>query len=144
MSYMDEMSYVLFRDLVEIKSTLLAIDERKYQCDPCHQIEPQRQAKAQRLQGCTQVVEWDVCKLDDQMGLHTCPGNYYSETVVGLLAAFTTFELGVMPYPGSYFDQPAKVLEIFTIIRQHRFDKIEREQRDKTLNQALRNRGRRN
>lgn len=48
----------------------------------------------------------------------TCIGNYSDPTVSYFVEAYRRFQQGVMPYPGSYFQQPAKAIDLFRIIGQ--------------------------
>ena len=48
----------------------------------------------------------------------TCLGNFYDSSVYYLIELFLKYRDGVMPFPGSLSEQPAKIIEVFQIIEQ--------------------------
>lgn len=52
-----------------------------------------------------------------QIKFKTCLGNYYNEIVDYYWNLFTNYENNMLPYNGNYGEQPAKIVEIFNIIK---------------------------
>ena len=66
-----------------------------------------------------------------------CPGNYVFNLPV--LKWFDAFEsTGVMPFSGALVDQPAKIEEVFAIIRGIRAQKIEQQKQDEKVPDRVR------
>ena len=62
----------------------------------------------------------------DGVSYYRCIGNFVSDSVLDWVNAHAKFRQGVMPFPGSYLDQPAKVIELFAALENH-FQKQARE-----------------
>ncbi len=50
--------------------------------------------------------------------LKTCVGNLFDPTASALIGAYFQFKNGIMPYAGSYMEQPAKILEAFSLFTE--------------------------
>ena len=56
--------------------------------------------------------------LSENVEWYRCPGNYRSESVKDLVDAYELFKKGIMPYSGSYMEQPSKIIDVFHIIEE--------------------------
>jgi hypothetical protein len=63
----------------------------------------------------------------------TCVGNFVSESALFWIEAEARYNQGILPYPGSLSEQPAKVLEIFGCIAAHKQDKLEKQRKAQEL-----------
>jgi len=104
------LSSVTNNDWIEIRSTLQATENRDFFCDVCLS----NRATEQKL-------ESKACKVErgaplwvlDDVKYFRCIGNFVSDSVLNWLGAYNQFGKGTMPFPGSYTEQPAKVIELF-------------------------------
>lgn len=114
------------REKLELKTTLDVIDNKKFQCELCLSRKSELVAKTRTLYGCERVTAHRVFKNNDFI-YTKCPGNFYSYRAAHFLEVFVHFDKGVLPYPGGLMDQPAKIMDIFSVISAHRQDKLEAE-----------------
>jgi hypothetical protein len=52
----------------------------------------------------------------ESLAFYQCPGNFAHPSISVLVDAYWKCERGIMPFAGSYMDQPYKVIEVFNII----------------------------
>lgn len=88
--------------------------------------------KEKRTLGCDDVLI-DTRHRAVGFKFRTCIGNFFNEEALGWIEAQEKFEQGVMPFPGSYMEQPSKVLDVFRVIKNFKIEK-EIEQIKKTKN----------
>lgn len=123
---------------MELKSTLYSFDNKEYQCGWCLKKYRGRQdyeqiTKANRTRkGCFGVSPNALHKFDD-LEYSTCVGNSVSESALFWIEAEARYNQGILPYPGSLSEQPAKVLEIFGCIAVHKQDKLEKQRKAQEL-----------
>lgn len=87
--------------------------------------------KAREQKGCFESSE-KARYISDNIHWFKCIGNFRSDDSLDLVTAYENYKRGVLPYPGSFMDQPAKVIDCFEMIGQIVQDKVkEREERDK-------------
>ena len=111
-----ELSRLTTPEYVGLKATLHAIDHKRFQCDHC----PERNRKAM---GCTTIDS--VKSIVKDIEFRTCPGNFWETWALMLLSAHTQNRQGVLPFDGAMMDQPAKIVEAFSVIDEHISDKME-------------------
>lgn len=74
----------------------------------------------------------------DGVRYHKCLCGYRNPSISFYLDIEDKFSKGMLPFPGSYLEQPAKVVEIINKITSLKFDKRERDykkqQKDMELN----------
>ncbi len=114
------------------------MDNREYQCTFClkkyrgrEDYEKITQANRTR-KGCFGIIPNTLHKFED-LEYSTCVGNFVSESALFWVEAEARYNQGVMPYPGSLVEQPAKVLDIFSCIAAHKQDKLEKQQQAQKL-----------
>jgi hypothetical protein len=59
-----------------------------------------------------------------------CPGNYFLPHAHRFIAMHDAFEMGILPYPGGFGDQPSKMIEVFREIGEYKRrlkDKLQRQ-----------------
>lgn len=116
-------------EYIVLKSTLHALDNRQFICGECKLkyggsgYATNQQEKYQASKGCFKLSDRVLHTVKD-IKYRTCIGNLFNYQATYLLEAFGKFELGTMPYPGSYLDQPNKIVDAFRIISSHKIDKL--------------------
>lgn len=110
-------------DLVELWSTLHANTERDFQCSTCLRScpgAPQKLVEKRRNRACQEPSEQPRFMLETPTGTRisyrTCIGNLYSEGWDHWIQVYRQYKRGLLPFPGSVLEQPAKVFEVFSII----------------------------
>lgn len=101
--------------------------------------------KRRENKGCFGVKDRVLHKIRDFEGrdkflFKTCIGNFYNPSASSWLRLQSSYERGVMPFPGSHLDQPAKAIEIFQVVEEHKTAKMIQEQQK--LDQERRRNGR--
>lgn len=130
----NEISTLSKLDYIKILSTLYAYDNRRFDCNHCLKLYVNRADREMMLKkerdqkACQRINETPIHKIGETLQFKTCIGNFYSDSVGYLVAAFSKFEDGVMPYAGAYLDQPAKIIQAFDVISAWKADKIKASQ----------------
>ena len=91
--------------------------------------------------GCFGVSANTLHKFDD-LEYNTCVGNVVSESALFWVEAEGRFTQGILPFPGSLTEQPAKVMEVFSCIAAHKQVKLDQKQKEQDLKDRVK-RGRR-
>ena len=65
--------------------------------------------------GCN-VLSEDPIYIIDNLEFRTCPCNFRNRMFPFLLTALDGFDKGILPYPGSLSEQPAKAMEALTLL----------------------------
>lgn len=85
--------------------------------------------KARELKGCFEEAE--VARfISDDVHWFKCIGNFRGDWCKDVIEAYDLYKKGVLPYPGSFMEQPAKIIDMFDIIEEIIKAKI-KEQQDK-------------
>ena len=119
-------------EYIYIASTIKTMFEKHFNCFHCKAQYADRKEMALKLRkqkGCFDVSSKVLYRFD-QITYKTCIGNFYDPQTAQLVDMFNKFEIGVLPYPGSYTDQPAKIIEVFQLIdslKQTEVKRIEKE-----------------
>lgn len=111
------------KEWVELKATLHSIHDERFSCAKClgefngrpngeQMLEQNRTLKA-----CRAPAESPRHFIGTELKFRSCIGNFVRQKYLPWIEAFRQFEKGVMPFTGAYTDQPAKVLELFDVIR---------------------------
>ena len=122
--------------MIEIKATLSAMDDHRFQCDPCLATREPMLTKNRQIKGCWEPVRHTVHKIDS-IEFKICPGNFYSYQVIQLFSAYKAFDKGTMPYAGNYMEQPVKVLDIFSMIESYRQSKLDKDIQKRKLQEKV-------
>lgn len=110
-------------------ATLHAIDNRKFICGECKMkykgtgYAMEQATKHRSDKGCFKPSAIVLHKIKD-IHFKSCVGNFFDYSALSLLDAHDKLEKGILPFPGSYMDQPAKVMEVFKLISNHKADQI--------------------
>lgn len=107
------------REWVELRSTMLVMDNRRFQCDFCLDKASDSERK---LKGCEELSIAQVVRIK-KIGLTRCPANFASQGMINWVEAHALFRQGVLPFPGSLMEQPNKVIEVFRVIDDYKADK---------------------
>lgn len=78
--------------------------------------------RERQLKNCYGKPGPTIHNIDNEVFFSKCIGNYYDNVVAGYLSANESFQKGVMPFGGSLFDQPAKIIEAFNVIESIKRD----------------------
>ena len=128
-----KVSSLTLREWVELKATLRAIEDDRYNCQKClarYKGRPdgeQMLGKVQANMGCREVKAQVIHRIGDDLGFKTCIGNFARPQLHAFIGAQRRFEQGMMPYSGGLMEQPAKIIEIFGVIESHNAERAERE-----------------
>jgi hypothetical protein len=79
--------------------------------------------KYRESKGCFAPRPMVVHKIGD-LHFKSCIGNFFDYSVISLMDAHDKLDKGILPFEGSYMDQPAKVMDIFKIIHNHKQEQI--------------------
>ena len=111
--------------------------DKKYNCYHCHgqyKGSSKREKILEALQeqkGCFDESQDRFRYKFENIGYRYCIGNYYDRSVSLLNDMFNKFQQGVMPFPGSYSDQPGKILDVFQLIEStHQSEKLRLQKED--------------
>ena len=132
-----------------MKSTLYALNERRFMCGECISKDAHRPdllEKKQRQMACAEPAsDWGLHKIvDDDVtySFKRCIGNYFNQSVLNWMSIYRAYEKGILPYPGSYQDQPNKALEVLGIIDSTKnVERIKKIEADKRRMQSQARRG---
>lgn len=99
----------------------VALEPKKYSCNSCAASykEINKEAK-RRPKGCYDYST-RVYKIENII-YKSCIGNY-NNNIDFLLESFSFYEKGMLPFKGTLAEQPAKIIDIFNIIEQRRYEK---------------------
>lgn len=135
-------------DYVYLKATLHALDNRQeLYCRDCMQKYRGRSDEKQMTDAnrarkhCETESERRVVQVAD-IQFFTCPGNFWSSAAIGFLEMQIAYEHGVLPFPGSLADQPAKVMDILRVIQAHKHEKMIEDQKRESMKARTQARGR--
>lgn len=78
--------------------------------------------KERQVKNCYGKPGPSIHNIDNELFFSKCIGNYYDNVVAGYLSANEIYQKGVMPFSGSLFDQPAKIIEVFSVIESIKRD----------------------
>lgn len=105
-----------------------AIDNRRFFCGDCLSKYDSRRDKDQMLERERQVKNCyglpgpSIHNIDNEVFFSKCIGNYYDPVVASLFSANEAYQKGVMPFSGALFEQPAKIIEAFSVIESIKRD----------------------
>jgi hypothetical protein len=109
---------------ISLKATLHAIENQELFCDNClarGKDNPAAAEKFRAVRGCETPAVQTVYSLDnDRLKFKRCVGNYVSSGIVKWVSLSDQYAKGIMPFRGALTDQPAKVIELFSLIETWR------------------------
>lgn len=83
--------------------------------------------KRRKLQGCfggAPHVKWEL----ENIKYYTCIGNFFDPSVAHFFEMLNKYDQGVLPYPGSFSEQPGKVIEVFQMLDGLKKEKMRQEE----------------
>lgn len=102
--------------------------EREFQCEIClgRRTTPEGLEASRINKGCygQNRVLYNIGRVD----LKSCIGNYYKPWAMTWFKLYRAFKNGIMPFPGSLTEQPARALEIFDAFEHFEHERLEAEQ----------------
>jgi hypothetical protein len=137
----NELSSLTKKEWIELKATLHSIDDRRFDCNTCLSQYEGRQDRetmiqaSRKLKACDYTANGFRHAIDDRIRFSTCIGNFVSESAAHLIELQGHFAQGVMPYAGPLTSQPAKVIEAFRVIENHRY-RVSREREEERQRKA--------
>lgn len=116
----EAISGVTSEDFIELWSTLHVRQQKEFQCGQCLATRPE-QLKAKRAsRACTGGATQTLFTLETPTGARisyrACIGNFYRDGWAYWLQMYRQYQGGLLPFPGTVSEQPAKVIEVFNII----------------------------
>lgn len=128
-----------------MKATLQATRDKRFRCGEClsqFQGRPDEEdmlGRIRSVKACFGVVDRSVFSIDD-CEFHTCPGNFFDRGGLFLIELWRAYKNhGTLPFEGCYIDQPAKVMEAFSVIEEFDTQQLLENQKK----ERLKNRGNR-
>lgn len=118
----------MVHEYAQIKATLFGFESKEYSCGDC-QARYGGRPEAFLNKGCKEARPFTVAKIGDDLKFTRCPGNYHSPSVSHWYRAYLLYEKGVMPFSGSFVEQPAKIIEMFSVMENWKLDRELREQK---------------
>lgn len=85
--------------------------------------------KYRESKGCFDIKPMVLHKVGN-IHFNTCIGNFFDYTTLSLLDAHDKLDKGILPFPGSYMDQPSKVIEVMKIIGNHKSEQVVKAQNE--------------
>lgn len=127
---------------MRLKATMRVLDDRRYICGECLKkfdgradgeklLETQR-----RLNGCYGDNRAEPYIYDD-ISFLTCPGNVFDSDSIWLIELWREYQKGVLPFEGCLTQQPAKIIEAFSIIDIYNAKKIKDAEMDAQRKQRV-------
>lgn len=121
------------------------MDNPEFNCHKCKEMyQGERGVQRRAMKGCEKPVPHTVFVLPDdfdEIEFKRCPGNTFRPEVLDYFEMYLSYEQGVLPYPGNFSEQPGKIFDVFSTIRLHRQDKLERDKAEARLQAKLNRRG---
>jgi hypothetical protein len=94
--------------------------------------------KSRDVKGCFEVKKKPMHTImisegKESIKFSKCIGNFFDLSVLSLMEMQRQYDKGVLPFPGSLSQQPNKVIEAFAVIERYKFEKLERDRKQKEL-----------
>lgn len=118
----NELSNLTTREWVQVKATLHALADKRFSCESCltqYQNRADFESMTQKLRdskGCATLLPQPAHQIENSIKFSSCIGNFVMPGIYPWLEAHAYFERGILPFPGSLMDQPAKVIQLFNVI----------------------------
>lgn len=135
-------------EYISVRATLHALENKNFLCSECLNTYNHRQNsekltdELRRSKSCETVSDRVITQIES-IKYKTCPGNFFDHSVVSWISAHQNYKNGVMPFPGSFSEQPAKVIELFSIIDNFQHERSEKQLEKARKKQHMQLRGRR-
>lgn len=140
---MEALSGVTHDEFIELWSTLHVRNTPEYQCGRCLASRPEQLEEKRRIRSCRGGGKVSIMSLETPAGARlsykACIGNFYRDGWVYWLQMYRQYQRGLLPFPGTISDQPAKVVEVFGIIELFE-EKAEAEKKAKANSRGKRGR----
>lgn len=135
-----QLSGVTESDYLELIAGFEILSAKKWNCEACVRTTDAATRKA--VKGCEGGKQFTLKQGDTAYTLDRCLGNYYRPAVSQWYRAFKLFEKGILPFAGPLMDQPAKVLDIFSVYESLEYEKQAIAQKNAEAKAKRGNRGR--
>jgi hypothetical protein len=99
--------------------------------------------KNRQTKGCRETRDQTLHRIGQELSFKTCIGNFVNQKILRFFEAFLAFEAhGVLPFPGSYLEQPAKIMDMFDHFRSYQHERSIEEQKKLKKKEKARSNGR--
>jgi len=116
------LSSVTDSDYLQLLANFEILSEKKWNCEAC--IRTTDSATRNAVKGCNGGKTFGLATGGRVVFTVTrCIGNYYNSSVFEFYRAFRLYQKGVMPFEGALMDQPAKVLDVFSVLEALDFER---------------------
>lgn len=124
-------------EIVTIKASFYYLTNAAFQCDKKAQDNSEKQRisfedarkKVAELNHCFTELPKEIV-LDKVYKIRRCFCRFFDPSVMWLFKAWAAFDkAGVLPFPGSYTDQPAKIFEVFSVFDGLKAEQMEEERK---------------
>lgn len=136
LSQIEKITSLSMDEIVLMKATFLALDNKEFQCAECLSKYKGREdfkvmtERSRTAKACTKMSDTAIHNIDREIFFKKCVGNYFTFPVLHWIRAHNHFEKGILPFPGSLMDQPNKAMEVFEVVaawKQSKLEKLHRE-----------------
>ena len=110
-------------DYVLIKTEFLQSTNQEFNCGKCLSKYAGRRKdgdemtrKSRESKNCTTIGRVVHSIPRDGIKFKTCPANFRDLSLNYIFEAQVNYEKGIMPFSGSFFEQPNKIIECFNLI----------------------------
>lgn len=110
----------------------------EYRCSKCirrfdgRKDKEEMLKKAKEAKGCETEKTIYVHRIDE-VNFRKCPGNFINGSSFYFYELFVRFKEGILPFQGSYEEQPNKIIECFNIIEEWNNKRIEDQEKKRNI-----------
>lgn len=110
------MSSVSNHDYIELVSTFNVIHNNEFHCGTCKKRASQE--TRDKKKACSIQSDKEIFQVDEKVFYRRCPANYWSASSQELISIYSKFDKGLLPFKGSLMDQPAKFIDVMSIVER--------------------------
>jgi hypothetical protein len=108
-------SYLTSVEYFYLVSTYFSAAQAEYNCDHC--LKKYAKSYRDKKKFCTIEKSTPVTDYHGSIKYFKCPGNFFNEGYALIIESYRRYNEGILPYSGGLFEQPAKIIEAFSVIR---------------------------
>lgn len=105
----------------------MTLTKPMYRCFDCkkkYKSDPVKMKKQMEAMACNYIASKNRhqykpsydCEGNPKINYKRCPGNYYFGESASLINYYPNYSKGILPFSGGMFDQPAKFVEIMSLV----------------------------
>jgi hypothetical protein len=109
---MGKINSITAKEYVSIVSSFWSIHSPEWNCQKC--VKKYSQGVRDSRKNCSVIKEKPVLSYKN-INYFKCPSNWYNSGVARLFDMFRFFKDGVLPFEGGIFEQPSKLIDVFSL-----------------------------